>query len=383
MTVPAYRRYMTDKIRRYHASYLGWITNYDDYQSRGPGWRGRDCKEVFGYRFVLDFAGYPLAVQPGAEFTVKLTVHNTGSAPFYLDWPVAVALLDPATKKPVWSAPLNGVDIRRWAAGRGLGQCRLRLSPSCCPVSGGRPCRTASRDIASRANTSWPLPSSTDRAGCCPASRFAIENYFRGGWHPLGFIGVGGPPEEAALHDVKFDSPAFDDSLHYKVPEKLLAVKTPALPRVKAVTPWKSDPNVELINPHRYWILETRDHGTEKQILSDGPGGGRVIRVTGDFGDGTSLSHTFGGGAKLDRGRYRFALRVRGTPGQAVEFEVADGTRKLATGAQISLSEGWQEHIIEFEIKTEFKDETALRFRLPREVKGTFDLGDPRLKTVR
>ena len=30
MKVPAYRRYMMDKIRRYHTSYLGWITNYDD-----------------------------------------------------------------------------------------------------------------------------------------------------------------------------------------------------------------------------------------------------------------------------------------------------------------------------------------------------------------
>lgn len=39
---------------------------------------------------------------------------NTGSAPFYLDWPVAVGLLDPATAKPIWSAPLGGVDIRKW-----------------------------------------------------------------------------------------------------------------------------------------------------------------------------------------------------------------------------------------------------------------------------
>jgi len=29
MKVPAYRRYMIDKIRRYHASYLGWISNYN------------------------------------------------------------------------------------------------------------------------------------------------------------------------------------------------------------------------------------------------------------------------------------------------------------------------------------------------------------------
>ncbi|MCL4181467.1 MAG: hypothetical protein KJ072_27475 [Verrucomicrobia bacterium] len=55
MTVPAYRRYMIDKIRRYQASYL--------------------------------------------------------------DWPVAVGLLDPATKRPVWSVPLSGMDIRKWLPG--------------------------------------------------------------------------------------------------------------------------------------------------------------------------------------------------------------------------------------------------------------------------
>ena len=40
----------------------------------------------------------------------------------------------------------------------------------------------------------------------------------------------------------------------------------------------------------------------------------------------------------------------------------------------------WQEHSIEFKIKTTFKDETSLRFRLPRDAKGTFDLTDTRLR---
>lgn len=86
---------------------------------------------------------------------------------------------------------------------------------------------------------------------------------------------------------------------------------------------------------------------------------------------------------KLDRGRYRFAFRARGTQGQSVDFELADGGRKVSKEAQISLTREWREHIVEIEIKTEFKDETTLRFRLPRDLKGTFDLGDPRMKTTR
>jgi len=105
--------------------------------------------------------------------------------------------------------------------------------------------------------------------------------------------------------------------------------------------------------------------------------------VTGDFGERSSLNHTFGNGAKLDPGRYRFVFRVRGTPGQSVEFELADGWRSVSKEGQIPLTEEWQEHTIGFEIKTKFQNETTLRFRLPRGTKGTFDLADTRLKVAK
>ena len=74
---------------------------------------------------------------------------------------------------------------------------------------------------------------------------------------------------------------------------------------------------------------------------------------------------------------------MRGTPGQSVDFELADGWRQGRQGNRDSADRQWQEHSIEFEIKTTFKDETTLRFRLPRDVKGTFDLANTRLKVVK
>ena len=380
MKVPAYRRYMIDKIRRYHASYLGWIDNYDD-SDREVLAGAAELQEAFGYRFVLDSASYPLAVPPGEKLTVKLSVRNTGSAPFYLDWPVAVGLLDPATKKTVWSAPLAGVDIRKWLPGEDWDSAAFAYRRSA--VSHHDEGHATLPQHIKPGPYLLALSILDRQGGMMPSARFAMVNYFRGGWHPLGFIGIGTAPVEAALKKVDFDSPAFDDSLYYKVPERLLAVKAPPVPPVNAVTQWTLNPEQELINPWRYWILKTQGNGLEKQILADGPGGSRVIRVTGDFGERSSLNHNFGKDARLDRGRYRFAFRVRGTPGQFVTVELADDWRLVSKEAQIPLTEQWQEHTIEFEIKTTFKDESTLRFSLPRDAKGTFDLTDTRLRVAK
>ncbi len=376
LTVPAYRRYMTDKIRRYHASYLGWISSYDEKNPEVLA-GAAELQKAFGYRFVLESASYPLSINPGQKLTVRLAVRNTGSAPFYLDWPVAVGLLDPATRKPVWSAPLSGVDIRKWLPGEEWDGTAFayRRPPALYQDEG---CAAPPPEL--KPGTYLLALAILDRqGGMSPSARFAIQPYFRGGWHPLGLIGLGETPQEPALKGVAFDSPAFDDTLSYKVPERLLAAKAPPLP-VSAVRPWTPDPKIELINPRRYWNLHAQGHALEKRILSDGPGGGRVIRVTGDFGKGASLSYTLGKGVTLAPGRYRFNCRLRGTPGQKVELELADDWRKVSSVAQFELNEPWQEHAVTFEIKAPFKEETTLRFSLPRETSGTFDLADARLK---
>lgn len=380
MAVPAYRRYLIDKIRRYHASYLGWIAGYD---ASNPGVLAgaAELQKAFGYRFVLEAAGYPLAVPPGGTLTVKLAVRNTGSAPFYLDWPVGVGLLDPATRRPVWSAPLNGVDLRKWLPGEDWDSTTFAYRrPAVVHHNEGHV--VLPQDLKPGAYL-LALGILDRQGGLVPSARFAIVNYLRGGWHPLGFIGVGDAPKEAALHDVKFDSPAFDDSLCYHVPARLRGVKAPPRPRVEAVTPWTPAPGTELINPWRYWILRTSGNGLEKQFLTDGPAGSRVIRVTGDFGEGSSLSHHFGTGSQLDRGGYRFVFHVRGTPGLAVVFALADGGHRVSEETAIPLTDQWQEHTVEFDVRGTFEDEPTLRFSLPGTGNGTFDLADVRLKVVK
>ncbi|MBL8231399.1 MAG: DUF4832 domain-containing protein [Bryobacterales bacterium] len=379
MLVPAYRRYMLNKIRRYHASYLGWISNYTDTSPEVLA-GAAELQKAFGYRFVLDAATYPLAVPPGQNVAVKLKVRNTGSAPMYLDWPVAVALLDPATKKAVWSAPLDGVDIRQWVPGEDwdseeFAYRRPAVQHNCEGHA------TLPADI--QPGTYVLALAILDRqGGMLPSARFAMANYLRGGWHPLGYIGVGEAPKEALLSNLPFDSPAFDDSLRYEVPAALRAVQAPPMPAVTAVNPWAPDRDTELINPWRYWVLRTSNDDLEKQGLSDGPGETRGLRVTGDFGSDSSLEYHFGVGVKLEPGRYHFGFHARGTPGQSVEFELGDDWRVVSREARIPLTEQWQEYGMVFEVKATTRDVTTVRFRLARDAKGTFDLANPRLKAA-
>lgn len=82
---------------------------------------------------------------------------------------------------------------------------------------------------------------------------------------PLNLLQKGRTPTSAALKLATFDNPTFDDSLVYKVPEKLSTVKAPPTPRMKAVQPWISDPKRDLINPWRSWSLKNGSDDLEKQ----------------------------------------------------------------------------------------------------------------------
>ena len=61
---------------------------------------------------VIDRFSYPAKITPGEPFSVSLTVRNTGSSPFYYNWPVSLRLLDWRTRKAVWQQSFQSIDIR-------------------------------------------------------------------------------------------------------------------------------------------------------------------------------------------------------------------------------------------------------------------------------
>ncbi len=211
---PLHRNYLINLIRQLHCNHLAWISDYDrKNQAARDG--AEEVQKAFGYRFVLDEVRYPASVLPGAPFEVVFGVRNTGSTPFYYPWAVQLSLLNETTKKPVWKANFQNLDIRRWLPGD------FWLSPAqhyAVPPSVNR--------VQGRFTAPQNLPKGRytmalaicDPAGNLPSTRFATANYFAGGYHPIGYIGLGSTVKKAELDAAKFDDPAADRTLHYLAP---------------------------------------------------------------------------------------------------------------------------------------------------------------------
>ena len=121
-----------------------------------------------------------------------------------------VSLLSPDTKQVVWNNTFNGLDICKWLPGDNWNYTTKRYDVS---------------PIAYNIEQTFTLPSSLtageyilalailDPAGNLPSVKFAIKNYYNGGRHPIGKIGVGVNITDPVINN--FDNPGEDNSLHY------------------------------------------------------------------------------------------------------------------------------------------------------------------------
>ena len=207
------RTKVIDQIRALHGNHLGGVT-WANFQDPVFQVNAALVQKVLGYRFVIKEFAYPTRIEPGAPFEVKLKVVNTGSSPFYYDWPVEVALLDASSHRKVWSATLDDVHISQWMPGDNWDS-----SKSCylSPAPENEVSATLTLDDEIDPGKYILSVAILDPAGMLPSLRFAAMNYFSGGRHPMGYVGVGTDCNEYALTNVKFDDIQSDKSLKYIV----------------------------------------------------------------------------------------------------------------------------------------------------------------------
>ena len=164
-----------------------------------------------GYRFVLSEASYHRRIDKGEEFDIEFSLHNTGSSPFYYDWPVEVALLDPQTHEKIWGATLDEARLSQWMPGEKWDGESYRIQPETVTVRA----RPLLSDDISEGRYILAL-GILDPACGRPTVRFANTNYFTGGYHPLGYIGVGLDEKAPALDPADFNDLQSDTTLNYK-----------------------------------------------------------------------------------------------------------------------------------------------------------------------
>jgi hypothetical protein len=200
------------QIRNLHCNHLGGITwaNFDN-----PGFKeaAAALQKAMGYRFVLSETSYPSRIETNKPFTLAFSVTNTGSSPFYYQWPVQVSLLNANTRKPVWSQPISNADITGWMPGDDWNETKqvYNIQPDVIKVQ--QTFTIKKREIP---KGKYILALSiADPAGMLPSIRFANSNYFIGGYHPVGYIGVDRNITGFKIDDHLFYDIQSDSTLHY------------------------------------------------------------------------------------------------------------------------------------------------------------------------
>lgn len=216
---PVHRDFLIDTIRNLHCSGLGWVSHYNSDDSKVSA-GAAEVQKAFGYRFVIPEISCSRRAEPDGKLRLSFSVVNTGSAPFYENWPVEFSLLDPETRLPAWKTTLKGIDIREWLSGDNWDESKnVYLVPA----------QTNTVDLTILLPDKKKLPvgeyivalAIVEPFGLTPNVRFAVKNYFKGGRHPFGRVGIG--VDVAGTYEadpVTFDDPMQDGRQAYQTQKK-------------------------------------------------------------------------------------------------------------------------------------------------------------------
>lgn len=210
------RTKIINQIRILHANHLGYFSygrpaiDFSDPELKENAGK---LQQALGYHFVVKEFSYDRVVNPGRPFGVSLKVCNAGSSPFYYQWPVEISLLDEKSKEKVWSEILDDVDIREWMPGDDWSEDKQKYLTE-----------PEIYSVEAKITLDKELPqgkyiiaiSILDPAGNEPSLRFSTKNYFYGGRHPMGYVGVGQEISEYEIAPELFDPLWNDLELHYQ-----------------------------------------------------------------------------------------------------------------------------------------------------------------------
>jgi hypothetical protein len=209
----ATRDLIIQQIRDLHCNHLGGIT-WADFNDHSFMPNAELLQKSMGYRFLLSNFTYPTSIKQNEPFTVSFNVVNTGSSPFYYDWPVEIALLDAKTHQKVWSKTLTTAKVSQWMPGDKWDNSKKEYLE---PATINHIEESLTLDTNLDTGNYIISISVLDPAGMLPSLRFAIQNYFEGGHHPIGHIGINTEPIYYEVKTTEFKDLRQDRTLKYKL----------------------------------------------------------------------------------------------------------------------------------------------------------------------
>ena len=206
LTDPAHLNRFLDYVFWLHNNHLGMRVQQDSRRQKAMLGLAEYQKRA-GHRFEITEAAYAIS---GNRLCISLKVRNTGASPFYYDWPVTVGLLD-STKKPVWQAAFSGVRISGWLPGDHWSFEKREYKV--------KPLEYSMEEVFYLPDLTegiYFLAAAIPDPSCgLPNALFATRQYFNGGWHPIGYLGIGRIPNTPMIAETLFDDQRSDDSIHY------------------------------------------------------------------------------------------------------------------------------------------------------------------------
>ena len=200
-----------DQVRALHVNHLGGVT-WAKWDNQVFYNNASAIQKIMGYHFVIKEFKYPERVEIGKPFEVSFSVTNTGSSPFYYDWPVEISLITADSHVVVWTTTLSSPKISQWMPGDDWDTATQSYKK---PAELNTVTETIYIDKEIPAGQYAIAISVLDPAGMVPSLRFAAFNYWNGGRHPMGLIGVGADCSSHGLLMSCFDDLQEDQSLYY------------------------------------------------------------------------------------------------------------------------------------------------------------------------
>lgn len=202
-----------NQIRTLHCNHLGGVTWADWSNNAVFLSDAGQLQKIMGYQYILKQFSYPARMNPGETVKISFKVMNVGSSPFYYDWPAEISLMDPQTRTVVWKTCLKSPRISTWMPGENWDEKTQAYTTPAKEYEVTEDITLPSNLVAGKYAVCLAV---LDPSGNLPSLRFAVMNYWKGGRHPIGYVGIGQEIDEYKIPVSMFDDIQSDKTLHYE-----------------------------------------------------------------------------------------------------------------------------------------------------------------------